>query len=194
MVCRDREDLRLLGEDEPCHQVWLVDRQQDDGHVEAARQHVAERVAQRELSEVHRDSRVVPLEGGDGPRDRLVDDALEPHPEGCRQVAGTGLRLLHHAHECSVGRCERREKIGPEVGQLHAAARARYQLCADPPLEGADQLADPALGEEHPFRGASEVQLFGEDEEALDLARRKLWHVAPRSPAQPSVEPIVRHR
>ena len=71
---------------------------------------------------------------------------------------------------------QRRKKIGTEFSQVHAATGARHQAGADTTLQRADQLTHSALGDEQPLAGATEVQFFSENEEALDLTHRGLRH------------------
>jgi hypothetical protein len=57
-----------------------------------------------------------------------------------------------------------------ERGEPGAAAGPLEQGAADPALLLLDRLADPRLGDPQAFGGASEVELFGQRQEDLDVA------------------------
>ncbi|BCN84022.1 hypothetical protein RE0356_26630 [Prescottella equi] len=170
MVDRDRQRLRLTGEDETGHQLGLFDGKQYHRSIDATGQHITERIAQRQLPDVYRSARVLQFELTDRPRNRIVDRTLKADSERRRRIACAQLRLFDDIDECAMGRRQGNEEVGPELGELDSSARACHQARTHAPLQCADQLTHAALRHEQPLSGSSEVQFLGESEKALDLA------------------------
>ena len=62
------------------------------------------------------------------------------------------------------------QELLPGRGQSHPAARSDGQLHPELAFQITDRLADPGLGEPHPFGRAAEVELLRQGDEDPDLA------------------------
>ncbi|GAA0619648.1 hypothetical protein GCM10010174_42530 [Kutzneria viridogrisea] len=179
MPRREDQGLRVARERGAEHEVRLVHRSEHERGVHLAPAHGAERVGQRQFDEFQVAGRVLPTERAGQLAQRLVEHADEPQSQHPEHPARGGPRLLDHPVQTGVGGPQLGEEPRAERGRPHPPAGPVEQPRAEPVLQGAQQLADPPLGEVEPLGGPPEVQFLAQHQCALQFAQVQSGHVVP---------------
>jgi hypothetical protein len=107
-----------------------------------------------------------------------LDDLHEARPTRTREHEPDANRALEVPRHSPLERLRETRHSGADLGseararrrQRDPTAGAMHELLAELALEAPETLAHPRLREAEPFRGAAEVELFGQREKDLDLA------------------------